>query len=145
VMALLERACALDVSDRPQEIEGFTSALVEALGNDSPRRARPRLQTVPGSERAHDATPPPTPMPPRRVHITDQVFAVSDRRVMFVPANGGTTDGTCANDMARLRISFVPMGDGFCVHLKGMNCFIAHTGGRPSSAVQYDSDGRCDL
>jgi eukaryotic-like serine/threonine-protein kinase len=145
VVALLERACALDVGDRPQEIEGFTTALVDALSGDAARRSRPRLQTVPGGERVQAPDPPSTPLPPRRMHITDQVFAISERRLIFVPAKGGTADVTCASGVGRLRVTFVPMGDGFCVHIKGVDCFVAHAGSRPSSAVQFDADGRCDV
>lgn len=144
---MLKHACALEVKDRPTDVEEFTSALVDALREDAPGKKRVRLQTVPKSECAEpEPEPAPdTPLPPRRLHVSDEAARIGDRRVTFVPATSGSADVTCAQDAARLRVTFVPMGDGFCVHVKGLTCFVARSGSRPSSAVQFESDGRCDL
>jgi hypothetical protein len=79
------------------------------------------------------------------MHVSNHAQLVGDRRVHFVPAPEGEVTLTCCNGAAKLRLAFVPVGGRFCVHIRGMNCFVARDGGRPSSAVQFDEGGRCDL
>jgi serine/threonine protein kinase len=84
-------------------------------------------------------------MAPRRLRLADDGQVVADRRVTFVPAPNGEGTATCLNGSTRLRVSFVPAADGFCVHIRGLTCFVSQDHGRPSSAAQFDHDGTCHL
>jgi serine/threonine-protein kinase len=118
-----------------------------AQGQPSPYPADwppPYLQPVPG---------PPMPtidgvraaMAPRRVRLADDGQVLAERRLVFVPAPNGEGTATCLNGSTRLRVSFVPAAEGFCIHVRGLTCFVARDRGRPSSAAQFDQDGTCHL
>ena len=143
-IAELKRACAFDPRERPGDAEEFTSALVEALGDRPVRSSSLRLQAL-----ASDGQPTTEFRPGnsllRRLHPTHQGQSVADRRVDFVAAPAGKVDVSCGDGAVRLRLSFVPGERGFCLHIKGLDCFVARAGGRPSSAVLFQEDGRCDL
>ena len=145
VLELLKRACVFDPEQRPGEAEELAHELAERLRSRDPApRAQPRLRSVPGTappaeEAARSAAPP------RRLHVSAEPLWLGNRRVCFVPAPGGDVILSCCQDAARLRLAFVPSENRFCVHLRGMSCFVARDQGRPSSAVQFEQDGRCDL
>ncbi len=148
VIDKLKKACSFDYSKRPDDVDEFTNALVEALSTPSVRAPSPVLQAVP-SEENHPTTKfqktTGTSAAPRRLHPSNDVQPVSDRRAYFIPASGGTVDVTCAGGQARLRLSFVPAAQGFSLHIKGLSAFLARAEGRPSGAVQFEEDGRFDI
>jgi serine/threonine protein kinase len=82
---------------------------------------------------------------PRRLRLADDGQVLADRRVCFVAAPNGEANVTCINGSTKLRIAFVPAGDGFCIHVRGLSCFVVRDQGRPSSAAQFESDGLCRL
>lgn len=151
IAALVGSACRFDPGERPDDAEAFGQAMVAAL---PPKPARSGSAWVPKvhvtesvqqgtGEQAPSASYPPPP--PRRLHVTDQAFVIADRRAHFVPALIGSVDVSCCFGEQRLRVTFVPTGEAFSVHIKGLTCFVALVDGRPSSAVQFQSDGRCNL
>jgi eukaryotic-like serine/threonine-protein kinase len=72
----------------------------------------------------------------RRLMLADTPQVVGDRRVHFVMVANSVADLTGAQG-TKVRISLLPAPNGQrVVHVKGLTCFIALLGGRPSPAVQ---------
>lgn len=100
---------------------------------------RPHLQPVPNT--GPDLADGTRPGAPRRLRVTDEIQIVGDRRVVFVAAPGGEVTVSCLGGGTRLRIAFVPGDDGFCIHIRGLTCFLARDQGRPTSAAQFENEG----
>ncbi|MGN6110042.1 MAG: serine/threonine protein kinase [Kofleriaceae bacterium] len=80
----------------------------------------------------------PTPAGvPRRLPLADVPQQVGDRNVHFVLATHHVD--LVGSQAQRVRITFISAQNGMRVlHVKGMTCFVALLGGRPSPAVQLD-------
>jgi serine/threonine-protein kinase len=75
---------------------------------------------------------------PRRLLLADFPQAVGDRRVHYIHAMNNVAD-LQGGPQTKVRVTFLSGPGGTRVlHLKGMTCFVAHLGGRPSPAVQVD-------
>jgi eukaryotic-like serine/threonine-protein kinase len=75
---------------------------------------------------------------PRRLALMDVPQPVGDRRVHFVMLSNETADLTSLHGI-KVRITLVPGPTGQrVVHVKGLSCFVALLGGRPSPAVHVD-------
>ena len=145
VVQKLKEACKFDPLKRPNDVDEFSSALLDALNKSPPRPPpTPQLQAIPGAPPRRFERPK-TPLPPRRIQPLAGPQPIADRRAYFIAAPQSQVDLACCNGAARLRVSFIPSTTGFCVHLKGLTCFLSHAGGRPSTSVQYEADGRCEL
>lgn len=81
----------------------------------------------------------PTPSgAPHPLALSDVPQVIADRRVHFVmiPSNVGDLVGPYG---VKVRVTLMPGPGGVrVVHLKGLTCFVAHLGGRPSAAIQID-------
>jgi len=76
--------------------------------------------------------------PARRLALVDVPQSVSDRTVHFVAATNDVVDLT-GSQAQKVRVTFINTQGGVRIlHVKGMTCFIAHLGGRPSPAVHLD-------
>lgn len=140
---LLQRACAFNVEERPDDAQSFTSDMCDAL-TIRHRHRTPQLRAVPRP--ATEPSPAPAMhTPARRLRASANPFTIADRYAMFVPAPIGSIDISCCNGAQRLRVTFVPSPGGFCVHVKGLTCFLSLVDGRPTGAVNFESDGRCTL
>jgi hypothetical protein len=74
---------------------------------------------------------------PRRLLLGDLPQLVGDRRVHFLHAINNVAD--LAAGRSKVRVTFLSgPGGARVLHLKGMTCFVAHLGGRPSPAVTLD-------
>ncbi len=74
--------------------------------------------------------------PVRRVPLADTPQLVGDRRVHFVMVGSGVADLVGLHG-TKVRITLLPAPNGQrVVHVKGLTCFVALLGGRPSPAVQ---------
>jgi hypothetical protein len=74
----------------------------------------------------------------RPVTLSDLPQQVGDRRAHFVHAANNVAD-LIGSHNSKIRVTFLSGPTGARVlHLKGLTCFIAHLGGRPSPAVQLD-------
>ena len=81
--------------------------------------------------------PLPTGMP-RWLTLADTPQPVGDRRVHFVMVTSGAADLVGPHG-TKVRITLLPGPTGqIVVHLKGLTCFVALLGGRPSPAVQLE-------
>ena len=148
-----------------------SAAIVEAYGSQLPKPTPPQQPPAPPSPtpppnttRApshprHESEPgpaaqwsPPVVKPPwmqvaptatgqsQAIGLSDLPQQIGDRAVHFLHATGNHAD--LAGGQGKVRVTFL-MGStgGRVIHLKGMSCFVAHLGGRPSPAVQIDQPG----
>jgi serine/threonine-protein kinase len=74
----------------------------------------------------------------RRLMLSDVPQVVGDRRLHFVMLPGNATADLIGNHGTKVRVTFLDGPTGRVVHLKGLSCFVAPLGGRPSPAVQLD-------
>jgi serine/threonine-protein kinase len=83
----------------------------------------------------------PAPQPnaqARWLGLMDVPQPVGDRRAHFAMVTGDHVDLT-GNNGIKVRITFMPGPSGNrVVHVKGLTCFVALLGGRPSGAVTVD-------
>jgi serine/threonine-protein kinase len=83
--------------------------------------------------------PTPTPItvaPSRWLQLSEFPQLVGDRRVHFAMTNEAAD--IAGPHSIKLRISLIPGPNGRVVHVKGLTCFVAPVGGRPSPAVQLE-------
>ncbi|MBL9015600.1 MAG: serine/threonine protein kinase [Myxococcales bacterium] len=79
--------------------------------------------------------------PARVLALTDVAQTAGDRAVHFVHSALNASADLMGPDHMRVRITMIHAPAGLVIHLKGMTCFVAHLGGRPSPAVQIDHPG----
>ena len=131
-----------------------TNPLGEPPKPDDEADAPPALPTPP-APRAADLTPatfhappnvqawmhttpqPPSTAQPRRLALIEGPQPAADRRVQFVMLANDTVDLVGLHG-TKLRITLMPGPLGRMVHIKGLTCFVAMLGGRPSPAVTVD-------
>ncbi len=76
-----------------------------------------------------------------RLPLSDHATIVGDRRVHFVMVTTSVVDIVGPqNSKLRVSLMMAPSG-GRMLHIKGMTCFVAHLGGRPSPALQLEQPG----
>ncbi len=76
--------------------------------------------------------------PPRRLALMDAPQPAGDQRLSFVMIGNDTAD-LSGNHGTKVRVTLVPGPTGQrVVHVKGLTCFVAILGGRPSPAVHVD-------
>ncbi len=87
------------------------------------------------------ATGPSSTGPARILGLTDLPQPAGERAVHFVHVGANhQTDLTSAQN-TKVRVTLIQSPAGLVIHLKGLTCFVAHLGGRPSPAVQIDHPG----
>ncbi len=152
-VTLLQQAVAFDPNARPQQATEFGLALTDAFepvtGNSDSR-----LETAPLPKLAAIELPTSHERLPiraaargtRRVSVAPGTVDVGGRTARFAPVTDGVADVAGLGGTARLRITLLPSATGKRqVHVKGMTCFVAKPGGRPTVAVQVDDDAMIDL
>ena len=83
--------------------------------------------------------------PARRIALLDVPQPVGDRRGHFVMLTGTSVD-LVGQHGTKVRVTLVPGPTGQrVVHVKGLTCFVAILGGRPSPAVQLHSTSDVSL
>jgi serine/threonine protein kinase len=80
---------------------------------------------------------PPTGSP-KRLPLSDGPVPIGDRTVHFVMVTQESAD-LIGGQQSRIRVTFIATPSGArVIHIKGLSCFVAPLGGRPSPAVQLD-------
>ena len=141
---LLKSACNMEPERRPH-VAAFSNAFAELMSEKravapSATPPPPVLTPVPDPDSAAELAPSGPPQP---IAVSGEPQPVSDRVVYFVPLEDGQANLRCSE--ARIRVTLVPTGPSFAVHVKGMTCFVAKKGSRPSSAAQLDRNGKLVL
>jgi hypothetical protein len=76
---------------------------------------------------------------PTRVLVLGELPQISgDRTVHFLQVGANNQVDLSGSQSSRVRITMIHSPNGLVIHLKGLTCFVAHLGGRPSPAVQID-------
>jgi len=102
-----------------------------------PTDLTPQTYRAPATQAWMSTAPKPTG-PGRRLPLADAPQQVSDRRVHFVMVSTGMADLVGPQGI-KVRLTLIPgPGGQRVVHVKGLTCFIAHLGGRPSPAVSLN-------
>jgi serine/threonine protein kinase len=74
----------------------------------------------------------------RRLPLAEGPQSIGDRHVYCVLVTNGVVD-LVGSQAQKVRVTFINAQGGVRIlHVKGMTCFVAHLGGRPSPAVQLD-------
>ncbi len=127
---------------RPPAASSPVPAPVPApFATPAPSKTTPYLTAVP----RENARPAPAParasIPPKRLHVSPSPQNIAARSVHFIATSGDSVDRDFAGGKARIRLAFVPIQQGFCLHVRGLNCFVGRAPNRPSRAVEYTGDG----
>jgi serine/threonine-protein kinase len=124
--AVIMRACRVSPSDRYSTVEEFLSAVKEASEKVGPVHSGPPMTEIPLTK------------------LNEPAVIVEGQRIWLVEANGPLelgSDGAGPFSKARFRATFLPSADHqFRLHIRGLNCFVAKEGQRPTSAADLDSD-----
>ena len=103
----------------------------------SPSDPTPQTFHAPATQAWMASAPVPTGGV-RRLPLTDTPQLLNDRRVHFIMVTTGTAD-LVGPQGTKVRLTLIPGAGGErVVHVKGLTCFIAHVGGRPSPAVSLN-------
>jgi len=76
--------------------------------------------------------------PSRTLALTDVPQPAGERSVHFLQVGPNNQVDLAGTQSSRVRITMIHSPNGLVIHLKGLTCFVAHLGGRPSPAVQID-------
>ena len=146
VANLLKRACRTDPAERPGDVAEFGAEFADAIleRETAADPSGPHLKLAATSSEPSEASPEHRP-PLHHLPLTDDVQDVAGRFVAFVPIENGVADLIGRDGTTRIRITLQPLPSaGFGVHVKGLNCFVARAGGRPSPGVQLQESGDVD-
>jgi hypothetical protein len=105
-------------------------------------------ETSSDTDLERDTLPLATPGggPPRRLTLSAHGERIGDRVAHFVPADQGSVDLRCAGGAARIRVTLLQLGTGSLnVHVRGLNCFVKKSGGRPTGGTQLSAPGLIEL
>ena len=92
----------------------------------------------PDVRQAWMSMPQATTGTPKRLPLGDTPQPIGDRQVHFVMVMNESTD-LIGGQQSRIRVTFIATPSGArVIHVKGLSCFVALLGGRPSPAVQLD-------
>ncbi|HEY4057081.1 MAG TPA: protein kinase [Kofleriaceae bacterium] len=85
--------------------------------------------------------PAPTTGQTRPLLLTDVPQPAGDRSAHFMMAQHGGHVDIVGPQATKVRITLLDAPTGLVIHVKGLTCFVAKLGGRPSPAVQMDGPG----
>lgn len=140
LLPVLSAACRFECRHRLDDPRELAIRLAEALA--PARDARVPLVNDITSVDTRPSVPPP---PPMGLDAESSPRVVGDRAVEVVTTEPGYADLSLGNH-GRVRVRFVDNGRGSdMVHLKGLNCFVARAGGRPTVAIQVDQSCSAEL
>jgi serine/threonine-protein kinase len=135
----------------PQPVVGEDAASGQGTGTLSevtdPIAQRPPPRAFPAPIATNHAMPAPMPIaqppvaqvaPPVRPLMLVEYQPAAERNVHFVQLGATLQTDLVGPQGMRIRITLIHGPSGLVIHCKGMSCFVAMVGGRPSPAVQID-------
>jgi serine/threonine protein kinase len=153
VRAVLTRAMAANPTARIASPLAFFSEIRAALDSVSARRSFESITLVLDPE-APSEPPPSGPVEPAERSVivggrTTRIVEVNERLDITVALPDGGTVDDAGTRVLRFRLALLPSpgGEGFALHVKGLNCFIAREshGGRPTPAITATGSGAADF
>lgn len=138
VIDVIAAACRDDVNARTPSVETFVAALRDAIANHATSQA---------------SLPAPTPVsgytqltPAFTINdATPTTLEVGRRRIRVVDATGAVELGRDAGGPPAARVRITALHGSTGLHVKGLDCFVAHEGGRPSSGLSLERDTTVSL
>jgi serine/threonine protein kinase len=91
------------------------------------------------------ATVSATTGPGRLIALSDLPQFAGERSVHFIMVGPNNQADLSGPQNTRVRITLIIAPAGLMIHVKGLSCFVAKLGGRPSPAVQLDQPGDISL
>lgn len=79
--------------------------------------------------------------PGRLLALSDLPQYAGERSVHFVMVSPNAGADLLGPQNTKVRITLIIAPAGLMIHVKGLTCFVAKLGGRPSPAVQLDQPG----
>ncbi|MFN0246493.1 MAG: serine/threonine protein kinase [Kofleriaceae bacterium] len=114
--------------------------------------APPATTTTPASWQPEAVARPPwmaihTPVtgPGRSIALSDLPQYAGERSVHFVMVGPNNQVDLLGPQNTKVRITLIIAPSGLMIHVKGLTCFVAKLGGRPSPAVHLDQPGDISL
>lgn len=157
---------APEVKKRPPAAQELTQPLTPTIPNAAitPPAGSPTVSEVTDPVVSTPPPPPPPPMPThayappslrapwmatavaptgpaRMLALSDLPQPAGERAVHFVQLGASNQTDITGAQNTKVRVTMIHSPTGLVIHLKGMTCFVAHLGGRPSPAVQIDHPG----
>jgi len=160
--AITPPAGSQTVEDRPalqypQQQQPYPQAPSQAHPSQAhPSQAHPPQPTppafpIPAGTPGSWHQPPPVARPPwmaatqqaasgptRVMALSDLAQQAGERSVHFLQVGQNNQVDLSGTQSSRVRITMIHSPNGLVIHLKGLSCFVALLGGRPSPAVQID-------
>jgi serine/threonine-protein kinase len=134
----------------PPPRDGEAGASVPMYGRSGVRTGAPGIT----NETPVGGVPIPVPVPqsqpaggpPRRVQVSPSPIAIADRMAHFAPLHQSAADVADVATGMRLRVTVMPViGGRRTIHLRGLTSFIRAPGGRPTGAIQLQTDTDFEL
>jgi serine/threonine protein kinase len=91
------------------------------------------------------AIPAPVTGPGRLLALSDLPQYAGERSVHFIMVGPNNQADLVGSQNTKVRITLIIAPSGLVIHVKGLTCFVAKLGGRPSPAVQLDQPGDISL
>jgi serine/threonine-protein kinase len=159
VRAVLTHAMAADPAARIASPLAFFAEIRAALESVAQRRSFESITLVLDPSVAPPPSVAPTAAESGPVEPAERSVIVGGRTTRIVEVNErlditvALPDGGAVDDagtrVLRFRLALLPSpgGEGFALHLKGLNCFIAREshGGRPTPAITAAGSGAADF
>lgn len=144
---VLSRALAFEAGHRLPSVEALAAGLVAALAPAPdevavPPALRPApppragYTTLPGARAPWITAEAAGTGPARPLELLEVAQLAGHRQVQFVPLGPNAQVDLAGVQQLRVRVTLINSPHGLVVHLRGLTCFVAHVGGRPSPAVQ---------
>jgi len=144
--SLLKRACSMDADERPNDVAAFGAEFAAAVLGADRTRAPTHLTPVPPAppeDTPAQAAPATTA---QHLRAADGPRQIGDRYGTFARAADGVADLSISGGQVRVRLTLMPTsGTQFCLHAKGLSCFVARGGDRAAAAVQLEESGSIDF
>ncbi len=137
LLQVLSAACRFDARRRLSDPRELAIYFADALQSRSSSPIH-GVGLARGDATTVDTRPSEPPHPPVSLDTANAPRVVGDRAVEVVATTPGYADLTFG-EQSRVRVRFLDDGNGSrMVHVKGLNCFVARAGGRPTVAIQVD-------
>ena len=143
LIELLCSACNPKIAQRPANADAFLERLRATRAEADPESGTQRRPELVVNDFTTTSVTTPTSRP-RRLSVGGS-HRIGDRTASFLQVGHDGADLQLDGGM-RIRTTLLPEADDrFCLHIKGLNCFVRFTGGRPSSAIQVRKGGTLEL
>ncbi len=151
IIELLKSTCSFDPERRPTVSSFATSfaTILAGLNRDTVNASRLAISSAPPKSDPESVAELAPSGPPQPLAISSEPQPIANRVAYFAQLIDNKADIRCGHIVgaatetsgAKIRITLVPTGRSFAIHIKGLTCFVAKRKGRLSSATQLSDSG----